>query len=206
MNSQLLLILFTLLCVCISSFRTSLAPRLLLSQTRLFSQELSVGEFENTEIKRIETITNTIGKYRVDATISAKDMNVFLNQYKDEMAKRKVVFPGFRAGKLPPYVMGDVRRYIVCFGLETLLGELANINGIKFSDMDGNDRPFGEDSYYKEIVVTDFRGYDYEKQRDAWREGTDFKFACEFYAEADEKPAAAATGKVVDTVAVPADE
>ena len=204
-----MLLLLALLCICnINSFRTPLAIRALISKSRLFNQELSVGDFENTQLKKIETITSKIGKYRVDATISAKDMNVFLNQYKDEMAKRKVVFPGFRAGKLPPYVMGDVRRYIVCFGLETLLGELANINGIKFSDVDGNDRAFGEDSYYKEIMVTDFRGYDFEKQRDAWREGTDFKFACEFYGEADDKPAAVdkPQGEVIDTEAVPANE
>ena len=45
---------------------------------------------------------------------------------------------------------------------------------------------FGQDEYYKQIFKEDFRGFDYEKQRDAWREGTDFSFACEFYALSDE--------------------
>lgn len=43
--------------------------------------------------------------------------------------------------------------------------------------------PFGEDDYYEQIVVKDFRGYDFQKQRESWREGTDFTFKAEFYAE-----------------------
>lgn len=47
----------------------------------------------------------------------------------------------------------------------------------------GEQVPFGEDDYYEQIVVTDFRGYDFQKQRESWREGTDFTFKAEFYAE-----------------------
>ena len=43
--------------------------------------------------------------------------------------------------------------------------------------------PFGEDDYYEQIVLNDFRGYDFIKQREAWREGTDFTFKAEFYCE-----------------------
>lgn len=46
--------------------------------------------------------------------------------------------------------------------------------------------PFGEDDYYEQIVVKDFRGYDFQKQRETWREGTDFTFKAEFYAEEEE--------------------
>lgn len=45
--------------------------------------------------------------------------------------------------------------------------------------------PFGEDNYYEQIVLEDFRGYDFIKQRESWREGTDFTFKAMFYAEED---------------------
>jgi hypothetical protein len=63
----------------------------------------------------------------------------------------------------------------------------------------GDDVPFGEDAYYEQIIVKDFRDYDFQKQRDAWREGTDFTFKAEFYAEAE--AAAAEDSNVVDTEA-----
>lgn len=50
----------------------------------------------------------------------------------------------------------------------------------------GEQVPFGEDDYYEQIVVKDFRGYDFQKQRETWREGTDFTFKAEFYAEEEE--------------------
>jgi hypothetical protein len=40
----------------------------------------------------------------------------------------------------------------------------------------GENVKFGEDDYYQEIVSVDFRGYDFQKQRDTWREGTDFRY------------------------------
>jgi FKBP-type peptidyl-prolyl cis-trans isomerase (trigger factor) len=55
----------------------------------------------------------------------------YLGEYKEEIKKKKVVFPGFRPGKLPPYVMPDVRRYIVCYGLESLIGQLCNQNKLQ---------------------------------------------------------------------------
>lgn len=87
------------------------------------------------------------------------------------MKKRKVQFPGFRPGNLPPYVMVDVRKYIVCYGLESMLGELCNLNGLAMCNQDREEVAFGEDAYYQEIFKEDFRGYDFEKQRDAWKEG-----------------------------------
>lgn len=77
---------------------------------------------------------------------------------------------------------------------------------------DGTPVPFGEDDYYEQIVVQDFRGYDFQKQRDTWREGTDFTFKAEFYAEEDaptieeqeELELDDMLGTVVDTTAVEA--
>ena len=99
--------------------------------------------------------------------------------------------------------MGDVRKYLVCFGLETMLGQLCNLNSLQMCSAEGNEVAFGEDSYYEEIIKTDFRGYDFTKQRDAWREGTDFSFAAEFYAiseedDDEEEEEAGERGVVVD--------
>ena len=95
------------------------------------TKPLNIGDFESVAFTLEEIVDNNFGRFSVDATIKAKDMNVMLNEYKAEMKKRKVVFPGFRTGVLPPYVMGDIRRYIVCYGLETLLGKLGNLNGLQ---------------------------------------------------------------------------
>ena len=201
--------------LCIIAVADSFVRMPLVSHTsRFFAAtddfELDVGEFENVVFKRASTVTDTIGKYTLDAVVPSAALNSYLEEYKDEMKRRKVVFPGFRAGKLPPYVMGDVRKYLVCYGLETMLGTLCNNNGLKLCNDKGEDVAFGEDAYYEEIVKTDFRGYDFQKQRDAWREGTPFKFAAEFYC-AEEKPSEPesadgdAGSKVIETTAVDAD-
>lgn len=98
---------------------------------------LNTGEFQNVDFQVKELIEKDFGLFSVKATIKSKDMNEFLNEYKAEMKKKKVIFPGFRVGVIPPYVMGDIRRYIVCYGLETLLGKLANLNQLEvnFSSM-----------------------------------------------------------------------
>merc|ERR1711871_506124 len=119
----------------------------------------------------------------MEATLESKEMNVFLNEYKEEMKRRGVVFPGFRPGKLPPYVMGDVRRYLVSYGLENTIGQICNYNGLLICNEDGTDAAFGEDEFYEKIVQKDFRGLDFEGQRDAWKEGTDFTFVVEFPAK-----------------------
>eukprot|EP01041_Mallomonas_annulata_P003906 gene3906-7790_t len=144
--------------------------------------ELDVGDLENMDFKRISRISPTIAKYRLEGTIKSKELNSYLEDYKEEMKRRKVTFPGFRAGKLPPYVMTDVRRYILCYGMELNLGNLCNMNEIIMSTESGEDVAFGEDSYYDEIFLKDFRDYDFQKQRDAWKEGTDFSFIVEFFA------------------------
>lgn len=160
--------------------------------------DLDVGDFEDVEFIKVGSgAVPRIGEYQIKATIPSKQMNSFLDEYKEEMRKRKVVFPGFRAGKLPPYVMGDVRRYLVCFGLETMIGALCNYNSLKCCDENGGDVLFGDDSYYKQIIKEDFRGFDYEKQRDSWREGTDFSFVARFFAEKEGNTAT--TPATVDT-------
>lgn len=67
---------------------------------------------------------------------------------------------------------------------------------------------FGDDSYYEQIIQEDFRGYNYTKQRDAWREGTDFSFVVEFFARIDQRDGSTSPAKkiyadkVIDTQAV----
>lgn len=66
----------------------------------LKAQELDVGDFNAvfTKIADMGVMGGGRGKYRLEATIKNKDMNSYLEEYKEEMKKRKVVFPGFRAG------------------------------------------------------------------------------------------------------------
>lgn len=42
---------------------------------------------------------------------------------------------------------------------------------------------FGSEGFFGDIIQPDESGNDYEAQRKAWREGTDFKFVAEFYAK-----------------------
>ena len=56
--------------------------------------------------------------------------------------------------------MGDVRKYIVSYGLESLLGGLANLNDMQLVTEEGEDVPFGEDEYYKQIIMEDENGED----------------------------------------------
>jgi len=66
---------------------------------------------------------------------------------------------------------------------------------------------FGDDAYYEQIIQEDSRGYNYTKQRDTWREGTDFSFVAEFFARIDQSdgngsPKKIYADKVIDTEAV----
>ena len=171
--------------------------------------ELDIGDLENVVFKKASTVTGKIGKYTLDATVPTSALNSYLDEYKEEMKRRKVTFPGFRHGKLPPYVMGDVRKYLVCYGLETMLGTLCNNNALKLCTETGEDVPFGEDVYYEEIIKEDFRGYDFQKQRDTWREGTPFKFQAEFFCleegDSSSEETDSSTASVIETTAVPAD-
>lgn len=79
--------------------------------------ELVIGDFENVKFSRVENLFNVLpglAKYSLSALIKAKEFDKFLDEYKAEMKRRKVVFPGYRPGKLPLYVMPDVRKYLVC--------------------------------------------------------------------------------------------
>ena len=145
-------------------------------------EDMDTGDIQNMIFKRISAVNGNIAKYRIDGKILSQELNSYLEEYKEEMKKRKVVFPGFRPGKLPPYVMVDVRRYVVSYGLEMNIGQLCNNNGIILCNPDGGDVEFGEDSVYESIFLPDALGYDFQKQRDAWREGQDFSFVVEFFA------------------------
>jgi hypothetical protein len=149
--------------------------------------ELDAGEFDcefgQTDYQSGKAAN--LFQYSLKAKIPAKEMKTYLEEYKDEMKKRKVVFPGFRPGKLPPYVMGDVRKYIVSYGLETMIGGLANLNDMQLVTEEGEDVPFGEDEYYTSIIQKDDRGFDFEQQRDSWKENMDFAFEAKFFAVRD---------------------
>jgi hypothetical protein len=132
MMSKFLFICVAFLLVSASAFQL---PTRMTATSRLFMMnELSTGDFQGIKtFQKISEVKGNVGKYVLEATIDKKELNSYLDEYKDEMKRRKVVFPGFRAGKLPPYVMGDVRKYLVCYGLETILGTLCNNNGLKVS-------------------------------------------------------------------------
>ena len=72
-----------------------LTPRTTLSS----QQELDIGEF-NAEFKQIDSVSKEIGKFRLQATIKSKELNSYLEEYKAELKKRKVSFPGFRPGNV----------------------------------------------------------------------------------------------------------
>ena len=187
--------MFVLLVLClasVSAFRMGTFRRSAPAQSPYrgplrMSQEIDTGEFDcelqQTDFKSTKAMN--LFEYELKAKIPAKEMKSYLEEYKDEMKKRKVVFPGFRPGKLPPYVMGDVRKYIVSYGLETILGGLANLNDMQLVTEDGEDVPFGEDDYYSSIIQTDDQGRNFEQIRDAWKENQDFSFIDKFFAIVD---------------------
>ena len=93
-----------------------------------------VGDLEGVDVfEQVEQIGEDRGLFKLTATVNKKEMKKMMEEYKTEMKKRKVSFPGFRPGSLPPYVMVDVRKYIVCYALETMLGTLCNVNGLAVS-------------------------------------------------------------------------
>ena len=75
-----------------------------------------------------------------------------------------------------------------------MLGQLCNLNELQMCSPEGNEVPFGEDAYYEQIIQPDFRGYDFLKQRDTWREGTDFPFSAVFHAISEEEDENEGTG------------
>ena len=106
--------------------------------------------------------------------------------------------------------MSDVRKYIVSYGLETILGGLANLNDMQLVTEEGEDVAFGEDEFYTSIIQTDERGYDFEQQRDAWKENMDFPFSAKFFAvrdiEEEGEAAGSDEGDAIDTEIVEGSE
>lgn len=94
---------------------------------------LDVGDFENVAFSKVGQLSSDIGQFRVEATVAADDMNGYLDEYKEEMKDRKVIFPGFRPGKIPPSAMIDIRKYLVSHSIETIIGQLCNLNGLMVS-------------------------------------------------------------------------
>ena len=45
----------------------------------------------------------------------------------------------------------------------------------------GEDVPFGEDEYYKQIIMEDNNGRGFEEQRDSWKENCDFNFCAKVF-------------------------
>ena len=174
-------------------------------------EELEVGEYEGAVFKKIGGVmdpTSKIQRYRLEHTMKPKETNAFLNEYKAEMKRRKVIFPGFRPGVLPPYAMGDVRKYIVSYALELTIGSICNMNNLIMCSETGDQVPFGTDEFYEEIILDDYRGYNFTQFQNTWREGTDMQFTAEFFATSEgddseeEETIAAANGNVIDAEVV----
>ena len=51
--------------------------------------EMKLGDFTDVKFRR-ESGSKQLGKYTIEATIKKADMNSFLEEYKGEMARRKV--------------------------------------------------------------------------------------------------------------------
>ena len=224
-----LLGVITLLCVCVThSFRyygwtnggshVSSGKALGLKSSALCmadvadtSGELEVGEYEGAVFKKVGGAidpSSKIQRYRLEHTMKPKETNAFLNEYKAEMKRRKVIFPGFRPGVLPPYAMGDVRKYIVSYALELTIGSICNMNNLIMCSETGDQVPFGTDEFYQEIILDDYRGYNFTQFQNTWREGTDMQFTAEFFAmsEGDDKDeedvGTAVDGDVIDAEVV----
>ena len=189
MSPALLVLCAAVLCSVSAFVHTGLRKSYIRQCDLSMALELDTGDFdcnlEQTDYQ--STKASNLYEFTLKAKIPAKEMNVYLDEYKEEMKKRKVVFPGFRPGKLPPYIMGDVRKYIVSYGLESMLGGLANLNDMQLVTEEGEDVPFGEDAYYEEIILKDDNGRGFEQIRDSWKENCDFAFSAKFFAIKDEE-------------------
>lgn len=167
--------------------------------------QLELGEVENVVFTLEESGKNNVNKYKIVGSLKPRETNAYLTDYKAEISKRGVVFPGFRAGKLPPYVMGDVRRYIVCFGIETVLRDLCNANALQVCSEQGEEvTTLGEDSFFETICQDTASGKKFAAQRDSWKEGTDFDFTAVFWArvfedEEEEEGPVKISDAVIDT-------
>ena len=84
----------------------------------------SVQAVNNAIVTKISDVSYGVSKYRFTGELTKASLDSYLDEYKEEMKRRKVRFPGFRPGKMPPYVMGDVRKYIVSYGLEIAHAQL----------------------------------------------------------------------------------
>jgi hypothetical protein len=62
--------------------------------TVVTDEPLNIGSLENVIFKKIDSLPNNINKYQLKATIKPKDTYSYLADYKEELKKRKVVFPG----------------------------------------------------------------------------------------------------------------
>jgi hypothetical protein len=150
-------------------------------------KELDISEVDGVSLfKQIAEVKKNTGKYRIEGVITKEVSNEYLEEYKQEMIRRKVSFPGFRVGKLPPYVMTDVRKYLISFGLENVLTTLMNNNMLRAVDENCQELPnsaLADDNYFQQIIQEDDDGRDYLTVRDSWREGADFSYAIELFAE-----------------------
>jgi hypothetical protein len=129
------LLLMSMCCSLQMSSRIFMPKSSKLSSIRM-GIELTTGDYERVKFVQVADLSSTFGKFRMEATLKSSEMNEFLNEYKKEMQRRKVLFPGFRPGKLPPYVMPDIRKYLVCYGLESVIGQICNLNGLEVGNKD----------------------------------------------------------------------
>jgi len=96
--------------------------------------------------------------------------------------------------------MGDVRRYIVCFGIETVLRDLCNANSLQVCSEKGEEIMLGEDAFFESIIQDTASGKKFAAQRDSWKEGTDFDFTGIFWARVfEDETEEDGPVKVIDT-------
>lgn len=134
--SVLALLLLMSMCCSLQINSRGLIPKSSKLSSIRMGIELTTGDYERVKFVQVADLSSTFGKFRMEATLKSSEMNEFLNEYKKEMQRRKVLFPGFRPGKLPPYVMPDIRKYLVCYGLESVIGQICNLNGLEVGNKD----------------------------------------------------------------------
>lgn len=95
---------------------------------------LTVGEFDNIVIEQVDSLGSPeFGKYRLKGMIDRKTMSGYLKDYKEEMKRKKIMARGFRPGVVPPHAMPEIRSFLVGHAMETVLGEVCNMNGLRVS-------------------------------------------------------------------------
>lgn len=92
---------------------------------------LSTGGLENIEFIKLDSSNEPdFGKYRVSGLITSRQLNILIRDYKEEMKRKRIILPGFRPGKVPPYAMPEIRSFVINYALEQVLQGICNANNL----------------------------------------------------------------------------